>query len=171
MQGQKLSTAALVPICQRRHSRSHLKEICHSTLIAEMQMVCYFTHRHVRLLQEIAYFLIEQGGDVIIHGSSRNILDHPGKIRCRDIQLVGIEPDLSLGLEMAIQEMKENLINFLLVAQIASHRYILVRKFRNQKIQDIHHRLDHLYLVDVLMTHYITNHMKDIDGRFLLVSR
>ena len=43
-----------------------------------MQMVCYFSHRHVRLLQEITDFLIEQGGDVIIHGGSRNILDHPG---------------------------------------------------------------------------------------------
>ena len=78
---------------------------------------------------------------------------------------------MSLGLEMTIQKMKEYLINFLLVAQIASHRYILVRKFRNQKLQVIHHRLDHLYLVDVLMTHDITNHVKDIDGRFLLVIR
>ncbi len=54
------------------------------------------------------------------------------------------------------------------MAQIASHGYILVRKFRNQKLQNIHHRLDHLYLVDMLMTHDITNHVEDIEADFCL---
>ena len=58
--------------------------------------------------------------------------------------------------------MEKYLIYLFLMSQIVRNGYILVGKFGNQELQYIHHRLYHLYLIDVLMAHDVANHVDDV---------
>ena len=108
---------------------------------------------------------------MIIDRRTRYFFYHSGEISRRNIQFICIKSDLSLTLEIAIQQMQKDFVYILFMAQVSGRQKAVIRQLRNQKFQDIHHRLNHLYLINMLMAHNIPNHMNDIKSRLEFIVR
>ena len=131
-------------------------------LITKTEMVGYLAYSHIRMRQQIAYLLIDQRRGMLIDCRTTYFLYQSGKVSCRDIEHISIETYLALLAEITIKMMKEYLIHLLLVTKVMRDRALLVRQFIDDKLQDIEHTAYHLYLIDVLMAHYIANKMEDV---------
>ncbi len=109
----EIISVALITISKWCHSSPCFKEIGQCTLVAKVKIISYFSHCHIRLLQQITDFLVKKGGNVIIDRGTRYFFYHSGEISRRNIQFIGVKPDLSLTLEMAIQQMQKDFIHIL----------------------------------------------------------
>lgn len=85
-----------------------------------------------------------------------------GEIGGGYIQFVGIEANLSLLAEVAIQMVEENLIYLLLVPKVVGDAALLVRQFVDDEFEHVEHTLDHFHLINILVSHDVAHEVEDI---------
>ena len=113
--------------------------------------------------EEIADFLVEKRGDMLVDGGAADVSDKTHEIGRGDIELVGIEAYLALFAEVAIEMMEEYLVDLFLVAEVVGDGALLIRQLFEKKLEDVEHTLYHLDFVDVLMAHDVAHEMEDIE--------
>ena len=73
--GYPLSFSAFVSVGERSHAGTHFEEVGEGALVAEAQGVGYFANRHVGMGEEVAGFLVDERGDVLVDGRAAYLLD------------------------------------------------------------------------------------------------
>lgn len=126
---------------------------------------------HVGMREEIADFLVEKRGDMLVDGGAADVSDKTHEIGRRDIELVGIEAYLALFAEVAIEMMEEYLVDLFLVAKVVGDGALLIGQLFEKKLEDVEHTLYHLDFVDVLMAHDVTHEMEDIEHTLVFFVR
>lgn len=126
---------------------------------------------HVGMREEIADFLVEKRGDMLVDGGAADVSDKTHEIGRRDIELVGIEAYLALFAEVAIEMMEEYLVDLFLVTKVVGNGALLIRQLFEKKLEDIEHTLYHLDFVDVLMAHDVAHEMEDIEHTLVFFVR
>lgn len=121
--------------------------------------------------EEIADFLVEKGGDMLVDGGAADVSDKTHEIGRRDIELVGIEAYLALFAEVAIEMMEEYLVDLFLVAKVVGNGALLIRQLFEKKLEDVEHTLYHLDFIDVLMAHDVAHEMENIEHTLVFFVR
>ncbi len=69
--------------------------------------------------EEVAGFLVDQRGDVLVDGKQpAYLLDQAREVGRGDIHIAGVETDLTLLTEVAVQVMEEDFVHLLLVLEV-----------------------------------------------------
>ena len=105
-----------ISVCEGSHAGALLEEIGEGALVAEVEVGGNLANGHVGMREEIADFLVEKRGDMLVDGGAADVSDKTHEIGRRDIELVGIEAYLTLFAEVAIEMMEEYLVDLFLVA-------------------------------------------------------
>lgn len=121
-------SVALITISKWCHSSSCFEEIGQCTLVVKMKIISYFSHCHIRLLQLITDFFVKKRGNMIIDRRTRYFFYHSGEISRRNIQFICIKSDLSLTLEIAIQQMQKDFLHILFMAQVSGRHKAVIRQ-------------------------------------------
>ena len=129
-----MSFSAFVSVGEGSHAGTHLEEIGEGALVAEAQGVGYFANRHVGMGEEVAGFLVDERGDVLVDGRAAYLLDQAREVGCGDIHLAGVETDLALLTEVAVQVMEEDFVHLLLVLEVVGDGPFTVMKARSFRI-------------------------------------
>ena len=169
--GYPLSFSAFVSVGEGSHAGTHLEEVGEGALVAETQGVGYFANRHVGMGEEVAGFLVDERGDVLVDGRAAYLLDQAREVGRGDIHLAGVETDLALLTEVAVQVMEEDFVHLLLVLEVVGDGLFLVGQLLKDEAKHVEHRLNHLYLVDVLMSHDVVNDVEHIAHTLVLLLR
>ena len=69
------SFSAFVSVGEGSHAGTHLEEVGEGALVAETQGVGYFANRHTGMGEEVAGFLVDERGDVLVDGRAAYLLD------------------------------------------------------------------------------------------------
>ena len=75
----EIISVALITISKWCHSSPCFEEIGQCTLVVKVKIISYFSHCHIRLLQQITDFFIKKGGNMIIDRRTRHFFYHPGR--------------------------------------------------------------------------------------------
>lgn len=124
----EIISVALITISKWCHSSPCFEEIGQCTLVVKVKIISYFSHCHIRLLQQITDFFIKKGGNMIIDRRTRYFFYHSGEISRRNIQFICIKSDLSLTLEIAIQQMQKDFVHILFMAQVSGRQKAVIRQ-------------------------------------------
>ena len=165
------SFSAFVSVGEGSHAGTHFEEVGEGALVAETQGVGYFANRHAGMREEVAGFLVDERGDVLVDGRAAYLLDQAREVGRGDIHIAGVETDLALLTEVAVQVMEEDFVHLLLVLEVVGDGSFLVGQLLEDETKHVEHRLNHLYLVDVLMSHDVVNDVEYIAHALVLLLR
>ena len=160
-----------ISVCEGCHAGALLEEIGEGALVAEVEVGGNLANGHVGMREEIADFLVEKRGDMLVDGGAADVSDKTHEIGRGDIEFVGIEAYLALFAEVAIEMMEEYLVDLFLVAKVVGNGALLIRQLFEKKLEDVEHTLYHLDFVDVLMAHDVAHEMEDVEHTLVFFVR
>jgi len=107
----------------------------------------------------------------VVDAVARQLAHHPAEIGRRDVQLVGIETDLSLAVEILAGEGKEDLKDVLLVTEVGSGQTAVERQLADKEQADVDEGEKHLLLIDMGVVDCVLDLLEDATkpGQLFLV--